>query len=220
MNQVADILKVRKLHLEEVPKEFNDCEFLVASDVSNILCGPNGATTIFGPQKGVNQSNHHILERALKHFGTILEEQFQDTVLNFPGSGAAGGIGAIFKAIFKARFSSGIELVDKYTELESKIATADLIFTGEGKLDTQTLSGKVIYGVGKLASKYEKPVIALCGVNELDDKGLDTLNLIAAFSIVKGPCTVDYAIENAAELVTNLTANIVRTILIFNKGNK
>ena len=190
-----------------------DSEILIASDVTNPLCGEIGASAIFGPQKGATREMVQILDNALSHFGEIILKQKGVEVRSIPGGGAAGGIGAALVTFLDATIYSGIELIMKEVQFEQKTEQADLIFTGEGKLDHQTLSGKVIMGVSNMAKKHNIPVIALCGQLELDESALQQLGILSAFSIIKEPCTLETAFANTAEWTTDAVEKIMRMIV-------
>jgi len=190
-----------------------DSEILIASDVTNPLCGEIGASAIFGPQKGATREMVQILDNALSHFGEIILKQKGIEVRSIPGGGAAGGIGAALVTFLDATIYSGIELIMKEVQFEQKTEQADLIFTGEGKLDHQTLSGKVIMGVSNMAKKHNIPVIALCGQLELDESALQQLGILSAFSIIKEPCTLETAFANTAEWTTDAVEKIMRMIV-------
>jgi len=190
-----------------------ESEILVASDVTNPLCGENGASAIFGPQKGATPDMVRTLDHSLNHFGEIILKQKGIEVRTIPGGGAAGGIGAALVTFLNATIHSGIELIMKEVQFEQKIVGADLIFTGEGKLDHQTLSGKVIMGVSKMAQKHNIPVVALCGQLEINENALQQLGILSAFSVIKGPCTLDTAFEKTAEWTTDTVEKIMRLIV-------
>ncbi len=134
----------------------------VFCDVTNPLYGPNGAIAVFGRQKGADETMIQDLDRGLQHFAQVVKRQF-GTDLNFAGAGAAGGLGAGAKLGFNAQLSRGIEQIAKLTELEAKIKTCDVVITGEGYFDHQSLQGKVVSGILALAQKHQKRLILLVG---------------------------------------------------------
>lgn len=185
-----------------------DCEFEIACDVDNPLTGERGASMIFGPQKGATPEMAKILDYALYHYSTILRETFHIDVNSIKGSGAAGGMGAASVAFLKGRLRSGVDIVTEAIRLEACLEDADLVITGEGKIDRQTCFGKVPIGVAKLAKKYEKPVIAIAGSlaegYELTyDYGID-----AVFSVVNAPMSLEEAYEVTPENLMQLSRNI------------
>lgn len=189
-----------------------ESSFLIASDVTNPLCGPSGASTIFGPQKGASANDIIELDQALLHYSKIVEKQKSIDLCKIVGGGAAGGTGASLVAFLKGKIRPGIEVVMEAIQFEEKIIGADLIITGEGKLDRQTLSGKVITGVSKIARKRQIPVIALCGSLQLDGKQINALGIRSAFSIVPAPCTLETAMENSSMWTMECTEQIMRLL--------
>ena len=147
--------------------------FAVACDVTNPLCGVNGASAVFGPQKGGSDKQVAILDKALAHFAHIYAQQNMqddnDDYQKVAGAGAAGGLGFAFMAFLDSELQSGFDLIAKATRLSAHIAKADLVITGEGKLDAQTMMGKVANGVGLMAKAQNKPVIAICGAVDHED---------------------------------------------------
>lgn len=154
-------------------RELDECEFVIASDVTNPLCGPNGAAYVFAPQKGADEEMiRKIEERTLKQ-GLLLEKRSGKHIIDVPGAGAAGGVGAALLSMKNVRICSGVDLVLDYQRFERRIADADLVITGEGCIDSQTLCGKAPYRVAKRAEALGIPCIALYGRLELDLKNLD-----------------------------------------------
>ncbi|MDQ0256818.1 glycerate kinase [Evansella vedderi] len=183
--------------------------FLVACDVNNPLCGRNGASAVFGPQKGATEEMIEILDNNLNRFAEVVLEEKGKEIRQIPGGGAAGGIGASLVTFFGATLQSGIDLVMKEVEFEKHVAGANLIITGEGKLDSQTLSGKVIMGVTKVAKRREVPVIALCGQLDITRKEIDKLGLLGAFSIMKKPCDLEEAFHQTPIWTRDIIENIM-----------
>lgn len=140
-----------------------DCRFIIASDVDNPLVGPNGASHIFGPQKGASSEIAERLDRSLHRYADIVEQETGVSLHDYRGAGAAGGAGGAFLAFFPAEMKRGIDVVLEASGFSHRVGTCDLIFTGEGKSDKQTLSGKTPLGIAQIAAVYEKPVILLSG---------------------------------------------------------
>ncbi|MBP2243129.1 glycerate kinase [Cytobacillus eiseniae] len=186
--------------------------FLIASDVTNPLCGPNGASAIFGPQKGASPDDVIILDKALFHFSKIVQKQKDVDLCNIIGGGAAGGMGAALVSFLNATIKSGIDVVMDAIQFDEKVKDANLIITGEGKLDSQTLSGKVIAGVSKVAKRHNIPVIALCGALELNGDQMDELGISSAFSIVPGPCSLESAMMNSQKWTAERAEQIMRLL--------
>ena len=145
----------------------NRTEFVIATDVKNTLLGPLGATMVFGRQKGASDTTLASIEAGMTRFTNVLESHFQMNIKNIPGSGAAGGLGAGGLAFLKAKIEGGISTIMNIVGYQKYAEEADVIITGEGKLDQQTLHGKVIHGVVEVAKKYGKRVIVVCGKSEV-----------------------------------------------------
>ena len=189
---------------------FQPSTFKVACDVKNPLCGPNGASAVFGPQKGATPEMVKELDARLRKFA----EESGDPG-EMPGDGAAGGLGYAFRRFLNAELLPGVELVLKETRLEEVIESADLVITGEGRLDGQTVMGKAPIGVAKLAKKHGKKVIAFCGctgegVRAVNDAGID-----AYFPILHKVTSLEEALEksNAAENLTASVEQVFRLLL-------
>lgn len=155
----GDLKQIAKVDTTGINPQIKNTEFLIASDVTNPLTGTNGASYVFGPQKGADQSTVKELDENLSHYGKIIGKN----IAKIPGSGAAGGLGAGLLAFTNATIHSGVKLIAQETHLEEKIKDADYVFTGEGGTDFQTKFGKTPYGVTQIAKKYNVPVISLAG---------------------------------------------------------
>ena len=148
---------------DNVIPELKNCTFRVACDVINPLCGENGCSAVFGPQKGADTNMVLRMDQWLKHYAKLTSEKYKTADANVPGTGAAGGLGFAFLAYTNAILESGVKIVLEETNLENYIKNADLVITGEGQLDSQTIYGKAPIGVAKLAKKYNKKVLAFAG---------------------------------------------------------
>lgn len=186
--------------------------FTIASDVSNELCGPVGASAVFGPQKGATPEMVKHLDQALSHFSEVVIKQKGIDMREMIGGGAAGGMGAALMTFLGAAVKSGIEVVMEEIQFDALLKDADLVITGEGKLDSQTLSGKVIAGVCKEAKKYTVPVIAFCGGLELEPSQFNELGILSAISIVPGPCSLEESMKNSPEWITQRIESVMRVI--------
>lgn len=186
--------------------------FIIATDVTNKLCGPEGASAVFGPQKGASSENVDLLDQALNQFAEVVYKQKGIDMRAMTGGGAAGGAGAGLMAFLDAEIKPGINVIMDVMKLEQLMQDADLVITGEGRLDNQTLFGKVISGVCKGAQTYNVPVIALCGSLELEPKSLEQLGLLSAFSIVPGPCSLHESMEMAPKWIAERTEFILRML--------
>lgn len=209
----AALKDLASIDMTRLDNRLLESEFIMASDVRNPLCGPNGASRIFGPQKGASSEQIRILDDALRHYGDVMTRTLGMDVRTAEGSGAAGGIGFALLSVMGAKMRSGIEVIMEAIDFDKRIRGADLIVTGEGRLDRQTLSGKAIEGVCRKGRQHGIRVIALCGSTQLTEDEMDQLGLGAAFSIVPGPCSLEQAISNASEWVRRQTRQIMKLVL-------
>ncbi|MEE1866024.1 glycerate kinase [Pseudomonas auratipiscis] len=182
----------------------------VAADVDNPLCGSNGASAIFGPQKGASAEQVLSLDKALGHFADHCAAWLNEDVRDFPGCGAAGGMGFAAKAFLQATFRPGIDVVAELAGLESAVQGADLVITGEGRFDAQTLRGKTPFGVARVAKRHGVPVLVIAGTlgegyQQLYGHGID-----AAFAVTSGPMSLEQACGNAAELLRDRAGDVAR----------
>ena len=179
-------------------------EFTVLCDVDNPLCGIKGAANIFGPQKGATQGAVKALDAGLQHFQNIAESTFHVS-LNFGGAGAAGGLGAGAKVFLNAKMEKGFDFISKFIKLDSLIQQSDLVITGEGKIDLQTFSGKVVSGVASLAARHQKPCIAFAGQCELSPDLISELHLVEIISLTDSANLAQDSMEHAFTILRDLT---------------
>ena len=184
----------------------------VACDVTNPLLGENGATMIYGPQKGATAKMIPKLDTALCHYHDKIKLQLDKDVKDIPGAGAAGGMGTALLAFLDAQLSKGIDIVLEETHFQSRIIDADLVITGEGKLDSQTIYGKTPMGVAQVAKQFNLPVIAIGGslgerYEAVYDHGIDSV-----FSIMNQPMDLQYALDNGPTLLSQTAHNIARLL--------
>lgn len=190
--------KIKRISLEEKNRVLEECTFTTACDVINPLCGKNGATYVFGPQKGIMPDERESIDRDFHHFADVCTSFLEKDMRDEPGAGAAGGLGYAFYTFFHTRSISGIQMVLQATELGKEMQDTDLVVTGEGQLDEQTMMGKVPAGIAALAKKNGCMVIALAGSvkagTRCNENGID-----AYFSIQKGAVSLQEAMrkENA-----------------------
>lgn len=173
----------------------------VACDVTNYLTGPEGATRMYGPQKGATPAMIENLEAGMLHFAAVVKRQLGMDVEAIKGGGAAGGMGAGCCAFLGARIISGAELLFAYSKAEKHIQEADIVITGEGKIDNQTWNGKLVHSVAQLCRQYNKPLLALCGTLEASPETLSAHGIRAAFSIVPKPMPHEEALAQAPVLL-------------------
>lgn len=206
------LLQCAQIDASQLDARIRESRFVIASDVTNPLCGPHGASYIFGPQKGATPEMVTQLDAALDHFGGLVLKETGREIRHLPGAGAAGGMGAALLAFLDSQMRSGIDVVMETLQLSEALQNADLVITGEGRLDAQTLSGKVIAGVCRIAQSENIPVIGLCGATELSGTQLEQLGMRAAFSIVPGPCSVEEAMRMTAQWAEERTEQIIRLL--------
>ena len=206
----AALLGLRRIDLDRLDARLSKVEFMIAADVDNPLCGPRGASHVFGPQKGATPEQVEKLDKALEHFANLLARVIGMDVRHEPGVGAAGGLGFAGLAVLHARFRPGIELVAELSGLAQAMQGADLVITGEGRLDGQSLHGKTPVGVARIAQRAGVPVIALAGslgegYQRLYEAGID-----AAFSLTPGPMILQDAMAEAASQLQARAGDIAR----------
>lgn len=189
-------------------------EILVACDVVNPLCGPNGASAIYGPQKGATPGSIKILDSALHHYAKVLRKQLSINVLDIPGAGAAGGLGAGLLAFLQGKLRPGIEVVLEAIDLQKELQNADLVITGEGKTDEQTSFGKAPMGVGNLAKDNNVPVICVSGSLVSEYEILDNYGVNACFSIINQPMTLEESMSKTNYLIEDTIRNVMKVYLL------
>lgn len=205
------IIKINRIDLSKVNELLKNCQIFVASDVENVFTGLHGATYTFGKQKGASLKQLDILEKSLLHFQGIVEKQYHIDLSKIAKTGGAGGIGGALYLI-KAQLVSGINLVLDKVEFEKQIKDANYIFTGEGSIDGQTINGKTISGIIKIAKKYHVPVIALAGRINQDATNLYDLGLTAMFSITNEAKPLKEALKDGKSSLMLTTQNIIRLL--------
>ncbi|MTD41199.1 glycerate kinase [Erwinia sp. CPCC 100877] len=188
------------------------CEILVACDVTNPLTGENGASHIFGPQKGADAAMIHQLDQNLAHYATVIKRTLNIDVTRTPGAGAAGGTGAALLAFLGAELKSGVEIVTGALNLEEHIHNCTLVVTGEGRMDSQSVQGKVPIGVAKVAGKYHKPVIGIAGSLTPDVTVVHQHGIEAVFSVLNGVVTLEEALDNAFDNIYRTARNVAATV--------
>ena len=208
----SNLAKIDKISMENLDKRVKKVNFIIASDVENILTGKKGAAAVFGPQKGATPDEVELLDKGLIHYAEIIRRDIGKNVEDIAGSGAAGGLGAGLIAFLDAKLQSGVEVVANTVELAEKISQADYVFTGEGGMDFQTKYGKTPFGVAQVAKKYQKPVFAEAGylgerIEELYDIGIS-----AIFGIVDKSESIEESLEKGPQNVERTTENIARLI--------
>ncbi|GAU75924.1 glycerate kinase [Fusibacter sp. 3D3] len=189
-----------------------EVEFIVACDVDNILCGEKGASRVFGPQKGANEEKIRILDQNLNYYAQLIKRDLGMDVGEIPGAGAAGGLGAGLMAFCNANLSKGIDVLLDIVKIDESIEAADIVITGEGRIDKQTAYGKVPVGIAKRAKKFNKPVFAIAG---FVDKGAELVyqhGIDAIISSVVAPMTLKAVIEDSPRLIEEASERLFRII--------
>lgn len=197
-----------------VHPKLKECTFKVACDVTNPLCGENGSSAIFGPQKGATPEMVQELDQLLLHYAELSKEINANADRFYPGTGAAGGMGFAFLTYTSATLESGIQIVLTETKLEKLLETADFVVTGEGRLDGQTALGKAPIGVASLAKKHQKKVLAFAGAVTPDAKECNQHGIDAFFPILRGVITLKEAMdkENAHQNMVDTVEQVFRVV--------
>lgn len=207
-----DIGRLTAVDLGSMRALLQNTEIILASDVNNVLCGPEGASHIYGPQKGADPETVRVMDKNLGHLAEVLQKETGIDAAGKPGAGAAGGIAVPLFAIGKCAQRSGIDIVLDMTGFDGHLADADLVLTGEGQIDGQALYGKVLAGIGKRSMEKEVPVLAFAGsIGDGADK-LVTVGISAVFSIANGPMTLDHAMKHAEILLENSVRQVMKAL--------
>ena len=201
------LAKVARIDVSGMNPLLKECHIQVACDVNNPLCGENGSTYVYGPQKGVTEDMKKTLDETMAHFARVTSETLENDYMNTPGAGAAGGLGYAFLAYTGAALTPGIELILDAVGLEEELSGADVVVTGEGRLDFQTAMGKAPVGVARLAKKYNAKVIAFAGSVTNDATACNKEGIDAFFPILRGVCTLAEAMDPVAAR-NNMTATV------------
>ena len=210
----AALARLACIDVSGLDGRLRDCQVLGATDVTNPLCGPQGASAVYGPQKGASPADVQELDAALAHYAAVIERDIGKRVADVPGAGAAGGIGAGLIAFLDAELRSGAELVAEVVGLEKRIAAADLVVTGEGRLDAQTAYGKTVATVARLARAQGRPVVALAGRVDDAQGACSALGLEAALSIMPGPLPEAEVMARAPELLAAAAETLGRLLRV------
>lgn len=205
---------LRKIDLSGLDRRVKECEFLVACDVDNPLCGERGAAAVFGPQKGATPEMVEVLDSNLKNYGDIIKETTGRDVADAAGAGAAGGLGAGLMAFLNASLVPGVQMVLETVGFSDRVKDVDLVITGEGSIDRQTLYGKAPMGVAGIARRFGIPVVAVAGTVKGDVSPLYNEGFAAVVSICPGPITVKEAMERAGSLLADTAERIMRLIIL------
>ena len=208
------LAKVARIDVSGMNPLLKECHIQVACDVNNPLCGENGSTYVYGPQKGVTEDMKKTLDEAMAHFARVTSESLENDYMNTPGAGAAGGLGFAFLAYVGATLTPGIELILDAVGLEDELSGADVVVTGEGRLDFQTAMGKAPVGVAKLAKKYNARVVAFAGSVTKEATACNKEGIDAFFPILRGVCTLADAMD-PVNARNNMIATVEQVFRLF-----
>ncbi|HHE3508843.1 TPA: glycerate kinase [Pasteurella multocida] len=209
--QLQDIMHV---DLSQLDPRLSSVELEVACDVNNPLCGPRGASAIFGPQKGASVEMVEKLDNALLHFSHVVEQQYQRNIRDHAGAGAAGGMGGGLLLLPNVSLKAGVEIVIKAVKLDTLVANADLVITGEGRMDSQTAQGKTPSGVAKTAKQFQKPVLAIVGSLKEDYEVVYQAGIDAVFPIIRQVESLEATLKCGRENLISAAQNIARFYLL------
>jgi glycerate kinase len=210
----AGLKDLQRIDIKNVDPRLHECSFEVACDVTNPLCGENGASRVFAPQKGASADMIPILDANLAHLAHIVSRDLGVDILNARGSGAAGGMGGAAMAFLGAKLRSGTDIVSDAVGLKEKLKDVDLVVTGEGRCDAQTLRGKAVSGIIRAANEWRKPVLILAGSVAPDVDVLYERGVIGMFSILSEPMSLAEAMEKGKVLLEKLA---FRTLMCIEK---
>ncbi|HHY10046.1 MAG TPA: glycerate kinase [Firmicutes bacterium] len=214
----AELARLHKIDAVKADPRLKDTRIEVACDVTNPLTGPKGAAAVYGPQKGATPEMVEFLDRALTNFAAVLKRDLNQDIINVPGAGAAGGLGAALMALLGGKLVSGIELVLDTLQFSKEAEGAALVLTGEGKLDAQSAYGKVPVGVARRCRALNIPAVVIAGSVLPDAEPLHSEGITAYFSITNQPMELTEALRDAALLVEKQTAEVIRLFLAGRKA--
>ena len=208
----GNLARIDRIDMSGLDGRAKQCTFEVACDVTNLLCGERGAAAVYGPQKGATPQMVEQLERGLAHLARVIKRDIGVDVADTSGAGAAGGLAAGFVAFLGAELRSGVGLIIETVRLEEKLRGADLLITGEGKLDEQTLSGKLPLGVARLAAKAGIPTAAIVGALDGDMEKFRDQGFASIVTISPRPVDLETSFRNAASWIADAVERLVRTL--------
>ena len=216
---IININRIARIDSSEIDKRIYESEFIILSDVHNPLCGSNGATYVYGPQKGVTKNELESIDKGIFKFSKIAAKHFKYDKSEENGAGAAGGLGYAVLQFLNGHAISGVDYVLEALNVQNDIEHADLVFTGEGRSDSQTANGKVAVGVSKLSKKYNKPVILISGSLSEDAYSLHNHGIDYITSIQDTPADLEHALkpEVASKLLSHRIEETMRLIVIGSK---
>lgn len=207
----GELGRLARIDITNLDSRIKDLTVEIACDVNNPLCGEQGASYVFGPQKGATIEIAQQLDKNLRKYSDVIKEEFNIDILNVPGAGAAGGLGAGLMVFLNGTLKKGIDIVIRYSSLEERVKEADMVWTGEGCIDFQTEFGKTPIGVAAVAKKYNKPVVAFAGnIGNNIDSLYEKIDSI--FCIMQGVTTLEDALANGKQNLERTSENIIRLL--------
>lgn len=210
-----NLLNIASIESADVTPLLKNVEVLIACDVENPLYGPEGAAYVYAPQKGADQRAVEVLDKGLRHFAQVVQKKFNLSLQDIKGAGAAGGLGAGAVVFLGGKLKRGLKLILDITCFHEVLKEVDLVITGEGKIDRQTLSGKLVKGITDTAKVHGIPTIALCGALDLDQESLKKLGTVFTTSIVTRPCSKEEAIAESYSNLKQTAFNLGKLIHTF-----
>jgi glycerate kinase len=198
------------IHSITLPDKISPLQFIIASDVQHVLYGTEGAAYVFARQKGADEAGIKQLNAGLINFSNVITRITNKQIHQVPGTGAAGGIAAGLMAFFPVEIKSGIQIVIEVSNMQQGMQTADIVFTGEGKMDEQTMTGKVIAGVLEVARELNKPVVVCCGENTIDVNYLQSKGVVAVHTLMERSASVEDAVNNAGARLEETAAAAIQ----------
>ncbi len=198
------------IDLKNIDKRIRNSSFQIACDVNNPLYGPNGATYIFGPQKGFNSKEIELIDSYMKNYGNLIDSISKKEISKHPGSGAAGGIGAAAMYFLNAKLKSGSGIVLDYLEFTKHCQNIDIVITGEGQIDFQTINNKAPIAVARIAKKHQIPVFAICGILGKDYQKVYKEGIKKIYPLCNNEKDIEYSINNANKLIQDKAYSIIK----------
>ena len=215
----AELIRLHTIDTSRMDPRLKECSIICAVDVKNPLCGENGASAVYGPQKGANPEMIRVLDHALAHYAKVIEKQCGIKVIDMPGAGAAGGLGAGLFAFCGAVFQPGIEAVLDLVRFDDKLMDADFVITGEGRLDDQTVNGKVPVGVARRAKAHGNiPVFALVGSIGTGAEAVYEHGVDGIYAIADGPLTYSESCGRVKALLERVAESLTHSVMAIKKS--
>lgn len=204
--------KIARIDISNLDSRIRETELVVMSDVTNPLCGENGAAVVYGPQKGATEEEIAILDKGLAQFAELICQMNLPDIRNLPGAGAAGGLGGGLVSFLGAEIRPGIKAILEIADFEKSVQWADLILSGEGRIDGQSANGKVVSGIAEIAGKYNVPVIAICGSVEKDAREIFEKGISGMEAAVCRPVTLEKAMDEAEQNVIDAAERVMQMV--------